>query len=113
MEVNGRVLRKLINDNYTHIVSSAGGSRGNDFRILSDTVKAIASSPQTAKEKFADAITPDTQESLKVFKDFDLAAFLNSMVLDALMRAVLAVGFKEHPREDLRTKGLSTTRIAL
>jgi len=108
MDVNGRLLRKLINDNYLYIISpSSSSSRGNDFRVLIDMVKNIASSPQTAKEKFADAITPDTPEPSKVFKDFDLAAFLSSLGLDPLQRVVLALGFKEHPREDLCTKGLN------
>lgn len=107
MDVNGRVLRKLINDNYAHFTpSSTGGNRGNDFRVLVDIVKTIASSPQTSREKFADAITPDTPEPSKIFKDFDLAAFFNALGLDPLQRAVLALGFKEHPKEDLRGKGL-------
>jgi CCR4-NOT transcription complex subunit 1 len=105
MDVNGRVLRKLINDNYSYILSAPGSTRGNDFRILSDMVRSIASSPESAKEKFADAITPDTPEPSKVFKDFDLAAFLSCLGLDALQRTVLALGFKEHPKEDLRAKG--------
>ena len=102
MDVNGRVLRKLIADNYPNILS---GQRGKtDFQILIDTVKSIAASPQTSKERFADAITSDS-EPAKVFRDFDLAAVLNSLSLDPLQRAVLAVGFKEHRNVDLQKKG--------
>ncbi|KAA8914274.1 CCR4-Not complex component, Not1-domain-containing protein [Sphaerosporella brunnea] len=112
MEVNGRTLRKLISDNYSYIISAPGSSRGNDFRILNDMVRNIASSPETAKEKFADAITPDTPEPSKVFKDFDLAAFFSCLGLDAFQRTVLALGFKDHPREDLRLKGLEVLQRA-
>lgn len=108
MDINGRALRKLINDNYTSIVSPSGGSpRGNDFRILVDMVKSIANSPDNSKERFAEAITPDAPEPSKIFKDFDLSAFLNGLGLDPLERAVLALGFKDHPKEDLRVKGLT------
>jgi hypothetical protein len=106
IEINGRALRKLINDNYAYILSPAG-SRGNDFRVLVDTVKDIANAPQTVRERFSEAITPDSPEPSKVFKDFDLAAFLNCVGVDPLQRAVLALGFKQHPKEDLRNKGRS------
>ncbi|KAI5788467.1 CCR4-Not complex component, Not1-domain-containing protein [Geopyxis carbonaria] len=111
MDVNGRVLRKLISDNYSYILAPSG-SRGNDFRILADMIKNIAGSPQTSKEKFADAINPDTLEPSKAFKDFDLTAFFNSMGLDPLQRCVLAVGFKDHENADLRQKGLDVLQKA-
>lgn len=107
MEVNTRVLQKLITDNYTYILSPSGG-RGQDYRVLADIIKGVASAPHKAKTMFADVITPDVSanvESAKVFKDFNLAAFLSHFQLDALQRSILSVGFKTHPKEDLRIKG--------
>lgn len=103
MDVQHRVLRKLINDNYNYIVG-ASSTRGSDFRVLIDNVKLIAASPETSKEKFADAITSDAPEPC--LRGFDLAAFMNAMGLDALQRAILAVGFKTHRNPELRKKGM-------
>jgi CCR4-NOT transcription complex subunit 1 len=109
MDVNARVIRKLINDNHAYILSPSG-NRGNDFKILSDMIKNIASCPQTAKEKFADAITPDTPEPSKFFKDFDLGGFFTCLGLDPLQQVILALGFKGHLKEDLRSKGMALHR---
>ncbi|TGZ79593.1 Not1-domain-containing protein [Ascodesmis nigricans] len=105
MDVSHRVLRKLISDNYNYIFQSSG-SRNNDFRVLVDTVKSIAASPETAKEKFADAITPDLPEPTQIFRNFDLATFMNQLGLDAFQRAILALGFKSHRNADLQKKGM-------
>lgn len=104
MDVQHRVLRKLINDNYNYIVG-ATTTRGADFRVLVDNVKLIAASPETSKDKFADAITFDAPEPC--LRGFDLAAFMNALQLDAFQRAILAVGFKTHRNPELQKKGTS------
>lgn len=108
MDVQHRVLRKLINDNYSYI-TGATTTRGADFRVLVDNVKLISSSPETSKDKFADAITFDASEPC--LEGFDLAVLMNALQLDAFQRAILAVGFKTHREPELQKKGISISFI--
>lgn len=109
MEINQKVMRKIIMNNYSYIMSSSSSrsfenSPSTSHRMLGEQIKELASLPQDVKEKFVDVITPVAPDG-EVFRDFDVPTFLNHFGLDALQKCVLAVGFKSNLRADLRNKG--------
>jgi len=83
MDVHTKVLRKLLNVHY-HSTYSSFMPRGNDFQILADLMKDIASSPQTVKQKFADVIldTLGSEGLGRISSSFN--TFLELLSLDPL-----------------------------
>lgn len=109
MEINQKVMRKIITNNYTYIMSSSSSrsfenSPSSSHRILAEGIKELASLPHEVKDKFVDVITPVTPDG-EVFRDFDVSMFFSHFGLDSLQKCVLAVGLKSSPRADLRNKG--------
>jgi CCR4-NOT transcription complex subunit 1 len=117
-EVQAEQLRKLIDDNgmevfskyFTRLVAGnasvifpslgrAAPASGNYHILLTEMRKLTKSVEQASK--IAESIEGGTED---IFRDFDLAGFMEHFDLDALEKATLALAFKTGTRADLKVK---------
>lgn len=104
MEVYHKFFRRLVSSHAHTIFSPISKPPDNQstYRLLVQHIKEASNSPEDSKAKFADCISTSDND---VFRDFDLATFMKHFDLDGLERSILALGFKNCPKQDLRTKG--------
>lgn len=103
MEVYTKLIRRLITGNAPAIFPQINRQIENpsNYRLLVEEIQKAAESTDLARN-IAEAIAGNDND---LFKDFDLDGFMRHFDLDALGRSVLALGFKQSPKQDLRTKG--------
>lgn len=109
-DVYHKFLRRQISSHSSTIFSPISKPPDNPatYKLLVESVKEVANSPQDSKQKFADCISGTDND---VFRDFDLAAFMRHFELDGLERSILALGFKSSVKPDLRSKGDSRDQL--
>jgi CCR4-NOT transcription complex subunit 1 len=102
MEVFAKYFRRLVTGNAPQIfpnISRAVENPGNYPLLVSEIHKVTQDRAQA--HKIAETI--DTSDG-DIFKDFDLALFLDHFGLDALEKSILALAFESVSRSDLRQK---------
>ncbi len=104
MEVFSKYFRRLIVGNSPQIFSGAPRNVENpsNFQLLHHELGKITQDPEQAP-KIAEVI--DTSEG-DIFRDFDLATFMNHFGLDPLARTLLASAFTHVSKTDLKAKGI-------
>ncbi|EWC46218.1 hypothetical protein DRE_04596 [Drechslerella stenobrocha 248] len=102
MEVYTKLIRRLITGNAPTIFPDISRPIENphNYRLLAEEVQKASENTNLARD-IAEAIAGNDAD---LFKDFDLAGFMRHFNLDALGRSVFALGFKQSPKADLRTK---------
>lgn len=104
MEVHHKFFRRLVTSHANTVFSPISKQSENlsEYRLLVQSVKELANSPEESKAKFADCISSSDNG---VFRDFDLAVFMRHFDLDGLERSILALGLKTSVKAELRSKG--------
>jgi CCR4-NOT transcription complex subunit 1 len=104
MEVFARYLRRLLVGNSPQIFPGINRNAENpgNYQLL---VQEIAKAGQDAEQARTIAEIIDASEG-DIFRDFDLATFLNHFKLGPVPKVILASAFTEVTRADLRMKGL-------
>ncbi|EPS36887.1 hypothetical protein H072_9531 [Dactylellina haptotyla CBS 200.50] len=102
MEVYTKLIRRLITGNAPTIFPNINRPIENthNYRLLAEEIQKASGNTNLARD-IAEAIAGNDAD---LFKDFDLAGFMRHFNLDALGRSVFALGFKNSPKQDLRTK---------
>lgn len=97
--------RRLIQANAAQIFPGARAPAGTDnagsYQLLVDEVQKVAKEPQQSG-KIAQAL--DSSEG-DLFRDFDLATFLEHFRLDPAAKIALVLACRTAQKSDLRTKG--------
>lgn len=103
MEVFSRYFRRLLVGNSPQIFSGINRNVENpgNYQLLVQEMEKITQDPEQAP-KIAEII--DTSEG-DIFRDFDLATFMEHFRLDPLAKTLLTSAFLHVSKPDLRTKG--------
>lgn len=103
MEVFSKYFRRLLSGNAPHIFPGINRNVENpgNYQLLVQEMKKITQNP-TQASKIADIV--DTSEG-DIYRDFDLATFIEHFKLDPLAKTLLASAFLHVSKSDLNTKG--------
>jgi CCR4-NOT transcription complex subunit 1 len=103
MEVYAKYFKRLLVGNSPQIFPGINRNVENpgNYQLLVEEVEKATRDPQQAAT-LAEII--DTGEG-DIFRDLDLAAFLNHFKLDAVSQTILASAFSRVSKLDLRNKG--------
>ena len=103
MEVYAKYFRRLLVGNSPQIFSGINRNVENpaNYPLLIEEIEKASQNFEQAR-KLAEVI--DTSEG-DVFKDFDLASFLEHFKLDPVGKCILACAFTQVTKPDLRIKG--------
>lgn len=103
MEVFAKYFRRLLVGNSPQIFPGINRNVENpgNYQLLIQEVEKASQDTEQAK-KIADIV--DASEG-DIFRDFDLATFLNHFKLDPVPKTILAGAFTQVARADLRSKG--------
>lgn len=104
MDVFAKYFRRLLSGNAPQIFPGINRNVENpgNYQLLVQEMEKITQDP-TQASKIADII--DTSEG-DIYRDFDLATFMEHFKLDPLAKTLLAAAFLRVSRADLQTKGL-------
>ena len=104
MEVFSKYFRRLLVGNSPQIFPGTNRNVENpsNYHLLVREIEKITHDPEQAP-KIAEII--DTSEG-DIFRDFDLATFMNHFRLDPLAKTLLASAFTHVSKSDLKTKGI-------
>lgn len=104
MEVFSKYLRRLLVSNSPQIFPGINRSVENpaNYQLLVQEMEKITQDLEQAS-KIAEII--DSSEG-DMFKDFDLAVFMDHFKLDSIGKTLLASAFRHVTRLDLRRKGM-------
>lgn len=104
MEVYQKFFSRLVVSNASTIFPGLNRPIGNpgNYQLLVAEVKKVAEDDKQAS-KIAEAIETASED---IFRDFDLATFMEHFKLDALEKTILALAFKTGSRTDLKNKGM-------
>lgn len=104
MEKFGLYFRRLVQANSPQIFPgiARGVENPGNYPLLVQEMSKLTLDPGQAK-KIAEAL--DTPEG-DVFRDFDIATFINHFKLDSYARTLLASALTRANRQDLKTKGM-------
>lgn len=104
MEVFSKYFRRLLVGNSPQIFPGINRNVENpsNYHLLVQEMDKITQDPEQAP-KIAETI--DTSEG-DIFRDFDLAAFMNHFGLDPLSKTLLASAFTHVLKTDLKAKGM-------
>ena len=104
MENFPKYFRRLLSGNAPQIFPGISRNVENpaNYQILVREVENITKDPSQAS-RIADAI--DTGGEGDIFRDFDLALFMEHFKMDAFSKTLLASAFAYVSRQDLRNKG--------
>ena len=103
MEVFSKYFRRLLVGNSPQIFPGTNRNVENpsNYQLLVQEIEKITQDPEQAP-KIAEII--DTSEG-DIFRDFDLATFMNHFRLDPLAKTLLASAFTHVSKPDLKAKG--------
>ncbi len=103
MEVFSKYFRRLLVGNSPQIFPGINRSVENpgNYQLLVQELEKITQEPEQAP-KIAEII--DSSEG-DIFRDFDLAAFMDHFKLDPVAKTLLASAFSHVSKADLRKKG--------
>ena len=112
MEVFTTYFRRLLHSNASTIFpgatrASAAADQATSYQMLVQETQKLSTDPQQA-EKIAQSL--DTSEG-ELFKDFDLAAFIEHFGLDPIARVALVLCCRTASKTDLRSKGLLRSQV--
>ncbi|KAL8841228.1 MAG: hypothetical protein Q9170_001017 [Blastenia crenularia] len=104
MEVFAKYFRRLLSGNSPQIFSGINRNVENpgNYQLLVQEMDKITQDPAQAS-KIAEII--DTSEG-DIYRDFDLAAFMDHFKLDPLAKTLLASAFLHVSKAELNTKGI-------
>ena len=104
MENFPKYFRRLLSGNSPQIFPGISRNVENpaNYQILVKEMEKIAQDPEQAS-RIADAV--DTAEG-DMFRDFDLAVFMQHFKLNPYSKTLLASAFVHTSRQDLRSKGM-------
>lgn len=105
MEVFSKYFRRLLVGNSPQIFPGTNRNVENpsNYHLLVQEMEKITQDPEQAP-KIAEII--DTSEG-DIFRDFELATFMNHFGLDPLAKTLLASAFTHVSKTDLKAKGIS------
>ena len=103
IEIFAKYFRRLLVGNSPQIFPGINRNVENpgNYQLLVQEIEKASQDTEQAK-KIAEII--DTSEG-DIFRDFDLAVFLNHFKLNPVPKTILASAFTGIARPDLRTKG--------
>ncbi|KAL8697462.1 MAG: hypothetical protein Q9201_007120 [Fulgogasparrea decipioides] len=103
MDVFAKYFRRLLSGNAPHIFTGINRNVENpgNYQLLVQEMDRITQDP-TQASKIAEII--DTSEG-DIYRDFDLATFMDHFKLDPLTKTLLSSAFLRVSRADLNTKG--------
>ena len=103
MDVYTKYFARLVASNAPQIFPGLNRpvSSGNNYHMLAQEMRRVAEDTDQAR-KLAESIELGTED---IFRDFDLAAFMEHFKLDALEKTIFALAFKLGNRPDLKAKG--------
>lgn len=103
MEVFAKYFRRLLSGNSPQIFPGINRNVENpgNYQLLVQEMEKITQEP-TQASKIAEII--DTSEG-DIYRDFDLATFIDHFKLDPLARTLFASAFLHVSKTDLNTKG--------
>lgn len=107
MEVYTKLIRRLIQGNSAIVFPTKSNDSHKstenppNYRLLQEEIQRATEDTDHARN-IAEAIGGSDSDG---FKDFDLVSFMKHFNMDALSRSIFALGFKNSPKGDLRTKG--------
>ena len=103
MEVFSKYFRRLLVGNSPQIFPGTNRNVENpsNYQLLVQEIEKITQDPEQAP-RIAEII--DTSEG-DIFRDFDLATFMNHFRLDPLAKTLLASAFTHISKPDLKSKG--------
>ena len=109
MEVFSKYFRRLLVGNSPQIFPGTNRNVENpsNYQLLVQEIEKITQDPEQAP-KIAEII--DTSEG-DIFRDFDLATFMNHFRLDPLAKTLLASAFTHVSKPDLKSKGNSSSYV--
>lgn len=104
MEVFSKYFRRLLVGNSPQIFPGTNRNVENpsNYHLLVQEIEKITQDSEQAP-KIAEII--DTSEG-DIFRDFDLATFMNHFGLDPLAKTLLASAFMHVSKTDLKAKGM-------
>lgn len=103
MEVFTKYFRRLLSTNAAQIWSSGRATdTTGSYPILVEEVKKITQDPLQAN-RIRESIEYGDGE---IFKDFDLATFMDHFSMTAFAKVTLASAFTRVSKQDLRSKGM-------
>lgn len=105
MEGYSKYFRRLLVGNSPQIFPGINRNVENpsNYQLLVQEMEKVTQDPEQAP-KIAEII--DTSEG-DIFRDFDLAMFINHFDLDPLAKTLLASAFTHVSKSDLKSKGSS------
>ena len=103
MEVFAKYFRRLLTGNAPQIFPGSNRNVENpaNYLLLVEEIEKASQSFEHA-QKIAEVV--DTSEG-DIFKDFDIATFLNHFKLNPVGRSIILSAFTEVSRQELRIKG--------
>ena len=105
MEVFAKYFRRLLVGNSPQIFPGINRNVENpgNYQLLVQEMEKTTQDPEQAN-RIAETI--DTSDG-DLFRDFDLATFMNHFKLDPVAKMLLASAFTHVTRTDLKTKGVT------
>lgn len=106
MEVFSKYFRRLVTGNASQIFSTGfakNSENAGNYPILAEEMRKVIRDPSQAL-KIAESIDGGDAE---VFRDFDLATFIEHFRLSSTSQCLLALAFMDSSKGELQVRGMS------